>query len=283
VPLPIVNGKSNLVADKTDKLEIRFPEAKNRVSRERASSEKVPPPPGRKESQQRAASAGAENHGIEGHLRSMIRKAGERRTDLANELSIIERRMESRSDERDRDEVDDVENEVKSLRKELNDLSDLEHQVVELSLTVCGQSFSDRRAKDWWGFRGEAMKRIQAVKEENWKSLNTILKRRKERPRSTSFSGGAHLLEKVRLPTFSGKIEDWADFKSCFNELIQIGNYPALVQIAQLKCKLPTEAIDLITGLDTVDKVWSRLDERYGNKEITVVTALAKLLRTEVP
>jgi hypothetical protein len=55
------------------------------------------------------------------------------------------------------------------------------------------------------------------------------------------------------------------------------------LQLRQLRAKLPVEAVVLITGLTEVDLSWERLNERYGNRQVAVVTAISRLINNEVP
>jgi hypothetical protein len=137
------------------------------VGRERSRSEHLDPQHPKKSSS-RAASVRDGRPELEGHLRSKIRKAGERQMDLKSELVSLEKRVQvNKKSGINREGVLDVDEEIKCLKTELKELSDLEHQVVELSVAMWGKEFSERRAKDWWGWRGEAIQRIQKAKDDN--------------------------------------------------------------------------------------------------------------------
>jgi hypothetical protein len=118
------------------------------VGRERSRSEHLDPQRPKKSSS-RAASVGDLRPELEVHLRSEIRKAGERRMDLKSELVSLEKRVQvNKQSGIDREGVLDVDEEIKGLKTELMELSDLEHQVVELSVAMWGKDLSERRAKD---------------------------------------------------------------------------------------------------------------------------------------
>ena len=89
-------------------------------------------------------------------------------------------------------------------------------------------------------------------------------------------------LERVRLPAFSGSIEDYGKFKVQFVELCLGENYTNMIELSQLRQKLPKEAVALLVGLTSPAVAWSRLDETYGNQEMQVLAAL-KRLRTHKP
>ena len=84
-------------------------------------------------------------------------------------------------------------------------------------------------------------------------------------------------LEKVKLPQFSGKLEKYAEFKSQFQELCGGERYPAIIEITQLKQKIPREAAAALAGLMVPTTAWRRLNELYGDRESAILTALRKL------
>ena len=94
-------------------------------------------------------------------------------------------------------------------------------------------------------------------------------------PSTCSRRGG--FLERVKLPTFSGSIEDYGEFKCHFRELCLGESYSHVIEIAQLHQKLPLEAIALICGLTTPYEVWARLDETYGNTDMQALAAIKGL------
>jgi hypothetical protein len=51
------------------------------------------------------------------------------------------------------------------------------------------------------------------------------------------------------IPSFNGQVKDWAEFRHSLQALVWIGNYPEILQITQLRIKLPAEAVALISGL----------------------------------
>ena len=84
-------------------------------------------------------------------------------------------------------------------------------------------------------------------------------------------------MEKVSLPTFSGRQEDFSEFQSQFKELCRGEGYTPVLEMAQLKLKLPKEALTALTGLRDPGKAWDRLEEMYGNREIAIMSALKSL------
>ena len=84
-------------------------------------------------------------------------------------------------------------------------------------------------------------------------------------------------VEKVKLPTFSGKQEDFAEFRNQFRELCKGEQYTPVLEMAQLKQKLPKEALAAIGGLQCPDVAWKRLEEVYGNRELSIMSAIKNL------
>jgi hypothetical protein len=84
-------------------------------------------------------------------------------------------------------------------------------------------------------------------------------------------------LEKIKLPQFSGKCEEWGDFKRVFEELIGPENYAPILYLTQLRSRLPTEALARVEGVTAVDDAWDRLDKRYGDVQLTVITIQRRL------
>ena len=95
------------------------------------------------------------------------------------------------------------------------------------------------------------------------------------RPRSTGPSRSK--LEKIKLPQFSGKCEEWGDFKRVFEELVGPENYPPILYLTQLRSLLPKEAVARIEGVTAIHEAWERLDKRYGDVQLTVITIQRRL------
>ena len=90
-------------------------------------------------------------------------------------------------------------------------------------------------------------------------------------------------LERVKLPFFSGKIEDWPDFKATFKQLIAAEGYEPIIEVTQLKSRLPAKVADLLQGLREPATVWARLEEKYGNINQTIIASINKLHGLQLP
>ena len=99
-------------------------------------------------------------------------------------------------------------------------------------------------------------------------------------PHSCQRRGG--FLERVKLPTFSGSVEDFGEFKTQFQELCRGESFTGVVELAQLRQKLPKDAIAMLRGLTTPDEAWARLDETYGNVDLQALEALKRLRTLKV-
>ena len=81
----------------------------------------------------------------------------------------------------------------------------------------------------------------------------------------------------MKLPQFSGSVEDYGEFKCQFRELCSGENYTGVIELAQLRTKLPRDAVALLVGLVSPEAAWARLDETYGNEDLQVFAALKRL------
>ena len=84
-------------------------------------------------------------------------------------------------------------------------------------------------------------------------------------------------LEKTKLPTFSGRVEEYPDFKQQFLELTEHAGYPGAVLMSMLRDKLPKEGKDLIAGVRDEKEAWERLSRRYGDKRTAILTIQRRL------
>ena len=94
-------------------------------------------------------------------------------------------------------------------------------------------------------------------------------------PHSCQIRGG--FLERVKLPTFSGSVEDYGEFKTQFQELCRGESFTGVIELAQLRQKLPRDAVAMLRGLSTPDEAWARLEETYGNVDLQALEALKRL------
>ena len=168
--------------------------------------------------------------------------------------------------------------ELKSIQERLDTVEKLETEAWVLTARVEGNAARTARASRWSLWYQDIQKKMQTIKRETWQGregAHSVPAPSNSAPASCSHRGG--YVEKVKLPTYSGNIEDYAEFKSQFQQLCKGEGYSSVIELAQLRPKLPREAAAAIVGITSPEKVWERLDELYGNREMSVITALKRL------
>ena len=158
------------------------------------------------------------------------------------------------------------------LEKELNavvgDLKELEQTEMEtwlLATRVYGPSAQASRSEAWTHWHCQVCTKAMILRQRVWMAAMPPCHR----------SGG--FLERVKLPTFSGNQEDYGEFKIQFQEMCRGESYSEVIEMAQLRQKLPREAVAILVGLTTTAAAWARLDERYKNREMSVIAELKRL------
>ena len=74
----------------------------------------------------------------------------------------------------------------------------------------------------------------------------------------------------MKPPTFSGKIEEWPEFKSVWKELLS--GYPDNIQTQHFKTHIPALDAKRVVGVKTMAEMWRRLDKVYGDVELNILT-----------
>ena len=157
---------------------------------------------------------------------------------------------------------------VKSLKADFNEL------LVKHSKEVEGRPKKDQEA-------------LSSSYDERWRPVELFIRasrRNAEKSIMPEAKKGEELvryrqghLEKISLPAFSGRIDEWASFKKEFEALTQAEGYPEIFTIAKLRDRLPPDAQDLVRGLELLPEIWQRLGERYGDKEQAILHAIHRL------
>ena len=166
-----------------------------------------------------------------------------------------------------------IEEELRQAQDQLDRLENLESTTWVKIAMIRGRSAQKIRIQQWKEWQGRQMERVRQVKA-----------RVREIRQLAVASGGDHQcqrsyghVEKVKLPMFSGKQEEFSEFKTQFRELCQGERYTPVLELAQMKLKLPREALAAISGLRCPDEAWLRLEELYGNRELSIMSALKTL------
>ena len=93
---------------------------------------------------------------------------------------------------------------------------------------------------------------------------------------------GISRLERIALPRFSGKLEEYHDFKRIFKGLTVAEDLPECFMLTQLRDRLPKEAVELLAGVTEVGIAWKHLDRRYGNRDQAIMQAKHRLRHAKV-
>ena len=86
-------------------------------------------------------------------------------------------------------------------------------------------------------------------------------------------------LERSKLPVFSGKVEEFPEFRKQFQELIKDEGIPEAVLLSKLKTAVPAEGRELLVGVETMQAAWASLQKRYGDRKVAILTIQARLSR----
>ena len=165
-------------------------------------------------------------------------------------------------------ELDVVELKLKEIEK-------VEMDSWMLTTRTRGRSERATRSEAWTKWHQQICGKITSLKRQVWKS--SAQQAAVVAPSRVSCHRTGGFLERVKLPTFTGHQEDYGEFKIQFLEMCRGEAYSAVIELAQLRQKLPKEALGLLVGLTDPSAAWKRLDERYGNREMSVIVALKRL------
>ena len=176
-------------------------------------------------------------------------------------------------------QIDWVREELSNIQVLLSETEDTEMEVWLLTARVRGEETRTARARIWATWSHKMIAKITEIKKESWASRSAVnpgMPPVTLAPVHVCARSTGHV-EKVRLPNFSGRVEEYADFKQQFQQLCAGEKYSPVIELAQLRHKLPKEGLAAIVGLRSLDTVWSRLDEAFGNREMSILTTMRKL------
>ena len=138
--------------------------------------------------------------------------------------------------------------ELRSCQCNLDRLEDVESTAWTLVGRLEGKSAQKRRMEKWREWYNRETERLRQAKSLSWDSRPRDAATPREDHYKTCRRSAGHV-EKVKLPTFSGRQEDFSEFKSQFRELCAGERYTPILEMAQLKIKLPREALNAISGI----------------------------------
>ena len=166
-----------------------------------------------------------------------------------------------------------AEEEVRQAQTRLEKLEELESEVWMLILRLEGRAAQRRRVERWEDWMCRQRERIRKIQDRVWESRPDGIGHETDR----GYRRSSGHLEKVKLPSFSGRQEDFSPFKSQFRELCKGEGYTPILEMAQLRLKLPREALSAITGIQCLEQAWTRLEEIYGNREMSILSTMKSL------
>ena len=82
-------------------------------------------------------------------------------------------------------------------------------------------------------------------------------------------------LERLKPPVFTGKVEDWPEFRSVWMDMLS--TYPESVQVQHFKANIPSNDAKRIAGVKTMAEVWRRMEKVYGDTQLNILTVKANI------
>ena len=168
-----------------------------------------------------------------------------------------------------------INEELQFVLRTLEDTEKSEMEVWKLVARLDSQEARRTRAQEWSHWFQQVMSKAGTICESLSKPAEATVAAPSKDTGRCQRSGG--FLERVRLPQFSGSVEDYGEFKGQFQELCRGESYTSVIELAQLRQKLPKDAVALLVGLVSPEAAWARLDETYGNEDLQVFAAIKRL------
>ena len=82
-------------------------------------------------------------------------------------------------------------------------------------------------------------------------------------------------MELLKSPTFSGKVDDFPEFRSFWRELVL--SYPENVQVKHVRANIPVADQRRIAGIRTMAEIWKHLEKVYGDTKLNILTVKQNL------
>ena len=82
-------------------------------------------------------------------------------------------------------------------------------------------------------------------------------------------------MKKLEPPVFSGKIEDWPEFRAVWQELLV--DHPESVQIQHFRANIPATDAKRVTGVKSMAEMWRRMEKIYGDTDLNIITVKTNL------
>ena len=129
-----------------------------------------------------------------------------------------------------------LEQETNDVKNRLDLLEELESAAWSRVGRIEGSTARTLRMTRWTAWKTRQTDQIRRVKSLSWELCQREAREDRAGP-STSCGRSAGHVEKVKLPTFTGNQEDFAEFKSQFRELCRGERYTPILEMAQLDSK----------------------------------------------
>ena len=94
--------------------------------------------------------------------------------------------------------------------------------------------------------------------------------------------GGGSLVEKLKLPTFSGNALDYPEYKSLFNELVSTLRVTETMKMEYLRKSLDQKLLYIVRGARDRKEAWRRLDEHFADRAGSIRTVLRNLVSVDI-
>ena len=169
------------------------------------------------------------------------------------------------------------EKELERSNQQIDRLETMESEAWGWTTRILGEESGLNRAEKWAEWYEEMQLKIRQIRNKFWRSNSGTADSTTAAPQPGLWTHRGGHVEKVKLPKFHGDIENYSEFKSQFRLLCQGEGYPPVIELAQLRTKIPDDAVQALIGQTDPDKAWERLDEMYGDEEMSVVTAMRRL------
>ena len=168
--------------------------------------------------------------------------------------------------------ADKMDSTISTLDQQLEEVMEMYSQQLRTFPSPTGKRAATREA-----FFETSSRWVRAARHRNWAAV------REAAPKAAVPQHSAAHLERVKLPNFDGKAENWAEFKRRFKELIKAVNCSPVLEMTFLVDHLAAEAARYVLGVTDPTKAWALLDKRYGDRRLAILTTRHRLINLEVP
>ena len=183
-----------------------------------------------------------------------------RKDKIAADLIGLENALEA-NPESPASALDYIDKRVAEIEERVGKLEAIKHKVWVLTAQTAGKSARTSRAAAWRYWGKHVTGKLGTIKESclgcRMKRIDPVALLTPASPAPVWHRGSGHL-ERVKLPLFSGWSEEYAEFNMQFRELCGGEKYPEIIELTQLRQKVPKEAVQAIAGLTDPTQAWER-------------------------